>query len=207
MGVSPSKAICRIGPDGDDRQAVRHDAELHQRLLEQRHDQHEEREPDGEQVAPELAPCRLVQRDLDVRPSRTTSRRRSSARRSRSACGMPPFAMPDRRRRSARPRAARRCRSTPPTHAGESPSRRSAGATCDAVRCRSRPRQLSAARPMPKQDLAELVAQLVEVRVAHHLRRAGSGQVDRRPGHDAARPRAHHRDLVGQEHRLRRSSG
>src|SRR3954447_27012248 len=48
-----------------------------------------------------------------------------------------------------------------------------------------------------EQDLAELVAQLVEVRVAQHLRRARARQVDRDLGDDPTRPRAHDDDLVG----------
>ncbi len=46
-----------------------------------------------------------------------------------------------------------------------------------------------------EQDLAELVAELVEVRVAQHLRRARARQVDRDLGDDPAWPRAHHHHL------------
>ena len=50
LGVAAVEDDLQDRADGDDRQAVRHDAELHRRLLEQRDDEHEEREPDGEEL-------------------------------------------------------------------------------------------------------------------------------------------------------------
>ena len=130
--------------------------------------------------------------------SRSPGRRRTSGQRSRWAAARRPSTAKtvwptsshasEQRRRGRRRRRGSHVRPTP---------------AADAVgRSWPSPSVLGAAVGPAEQQLAELVAQLVELRRAHHLRGARPGQVDVDLRHDAARPRAHHGHGVGEEHRL-----
>ena len=171
--------------DGDDRQAVAATASCSRARSTSGICTNSDGQHDRDHVAAEPAQRRLAQRGQRCWASRTPSRRDRSGAGSRSAAAPPLLGPNTVRPITSQPRPAR---PSSPDHARQPGSPHA--------------RALGTAEPLEEQ-LAELVPQLVEVRRVRIISgvrgrgRSMSTVAMIRPG-----PRAHHRDRVGEEHRL-----